>query len=160
WTVTGLLIGGALGFFGVMARLVQNQDLRGARRKVFNGVLGGSLGGLLGGVLFLLLQNAWAGGFKDRVDDAWGPRGTGFVALGACIGLLIGLAQVILKEAWVKVESGFRAGRELILSRPETTIGRAESCTIGLFGDNAVERLHARILRQGERFVVVDAGTP
>ena len=59
----------------------------------------------------------------------------GFVALGMCIGLLIGLAQVILKEAWVRVEAGFRAGREMILSKPEVTIGRAESCDIGLFGD-------------------------
>ena len=30
---------------------------------------------------------------------------------------MIGLAQVILKEAWIKVDAGFRAGRELILHR-------------------------------------------
>ena len=33
--------------------------------------------------------------------------GSGLVILGLCIGLLIGLAQVFLKEAWLKVESGF-----------------------------------------------------
>ena len=33
------------------------------------------------------------------------------------------------------------AGREIMLTKDETTIGRAESCDIGLFGDNAIERL-------------------
>ena len=82
----------------------------------------------------------------------WTPSAAGFVALGLCIGLLIGAAQVILKEAWVKVEEGFRPGRELIVSKGEIVIGRAESCDVGLFGDNAVERTHARIY--GETTVI------
>ena len=84
----------------------------------------------------------------------------GLVILGLCIGLLIGLAQVFLKEAWLKVESGFRAGREVMLSKDETTIGRAESCDIGLFGDNAVERTHARIQLKNNQYVLADAETP
>ena len=48
----------------------------------------------------------------------------------------------------------------MILSKPEITIGRAESCDIGLFGDDAIERTHARILLQGNRYVLTDAGTP
>ena len=79
--------------------------------------------------------------------------------LGLCIGLLIGLAQVILKDAWIKVESGFRAGRELMLTKDETTIGRAESCDLGLFGDNAIEKVHARIKRVDGRFLLLDAET-
>jgi pSer/pThr/pTyr-binding forkhead associated (FHA) protein len=82
------------------------------------------------------------------------------VALGILIGLMIGLAQVILKDAWLKVEEGFRAGRELILSRPEITIGRAEGCDIGLFGDQRVEKLHARIVQKDGRYVIEDTGTP
>ena len=72
---------------------------------------------------------------------------------------MIGLAQVILKEAWIKVESGFRPGRELILAQPEVTIGRGESCDVGLFGDPGVERLHAVIQRQGNVYLVRDAGS-
>ena len=90
--------------------------------------------------------------------DLWSPSAWGFVALGACIGLLIGLAQVILKEAWLKVEAGFRKGREVILSKPEITIGRAESCDIGLFGDPQIEKLHARIRQEGNRYVLIDEG--
>jgi hypothetical protein len=160
WAVTGLLIGAAPGVFDVLARLTRDEDLRGAARKIVNGTLGGALGGVLGSALFLALQ--FFGGllFRDRAEELWGPSAAGFVALGMCIGLLIGLAQVILKEAWVRVESGFRPGRELILTKPEVVIGRAESCDVGLFGDSTVERTHARILRKGREYVLDDAGTP
>jgi pSer/pThr/pTyr-binding forkhead associated (FHA) protein len=43
-----------------------------------------------------------------------------------------------------------------MLSKEATTIGRAESCDIGLFRDNAIERLHARILLQNNRYVLSD----
>ena len=79
--------------------------------------------------------------------------------LGLCIGLLIGLAQVILKEAWLKVEAGFRPGRELMLAKAEITLGRAESCDLGLFGDSGVDKTHARLLRKGERWLLVDNGS-
>jgi hypothetical protein len=161
WTITGLLIGSSLGVFDILARVVRGEDQRGAWRKIFNGLLGGTLGGLLGGVLFLVLKGAWAAVFQDKPADLlWSPSATGFVALGLCIGLLIGLAQVILKVAWVRVEAGFRPGRELILSKPEITIGRAEACDIGLFGDAAVERLHARILQRGGDYFLADNGSP
>lgn len=161
WTVTGLLIGSSLGVYDVLARLGRGEDLRGAGRKVRNGLLGGALGGFLGAALFLLLKGLLGRLFREELADAlWGPSATGFIVLGLCIGLLIGLAQVILKVAWVRVEAGFRRGRELILARPEVTIGRAESCDIGLFGDAGVEKLHARILQRGGEYYLADAGSP
>ena len=56
------------------------------------------LGGFLGGLPFGLPARRHVG-CLPRSDLA-----IGLVILGLCIGLLIGLAQVILKEAWVKVE--------------------------------------------------------
>jgi hypothetical protein len=161
WTITGLLIGASVGVFEILSSLVRQQDMAGSRGKLFKGILGGTVGGILGGALFVLLNTAWVGLFKGKdPNQLWSPSSMGFVALGMCIGLLIGLAQVIFKEAWIKVESGFRAGREKILGKEEITIGRAESCDIGLFGDNMVERLHARILKRGNDHYLVDAGTP
>ena len=93
-------------------------------------------------------------------DTLWDRAERTLVGLLGALAMIIGLAQVVLKEAWVRVEQGFRAGREMILSKPDTTVGRAESCDIGLFGDNAVERTHARILREGDRYLLVDADTP
>jgi predicted component of type VI protein secretion system len=81
------------------------------------------------------------------------------VALGACIGLAVALAQIILREAWLRVDSGFRPGRQLLLTRPETQIGRAEACDLGLFGDPTVEKVHAKILRKGNQWLLADAGT-
>ncbi len=160
WAVTGLLIGISLGAFDLLSCIVRPANWRGASRKVRSCVLGGTLGGLVGGGLSLILKLAWDRLFGDRPTDLlWSPTALGFVALGACIGLLIGLAQVILKEAWLKVEAGFRPGREMILSKAETTIGRAEGCDLGLFGDPLVDRLHARIVRAGGRYLLTDLGS-
>lgn len=160
WTITGLLIGASVGAFDLLASVLQGEDAAAARRKILKGLIGGGLGGILGGLLYVLLQDFWGSVFHNRPEEKlWSPSATGFVVLGACIGLLIGLAQVILKEAWLKVEKGFRAGREMILSKSETTIGRAENCDIGLFGDRAVERLHARIVLTNNAYFLVDAGS-
>jgi hypothetical protein len=127
-------------------------------RKVINGLIGGGIGGLIGGLLFIVLLLG-LGRLFDR-DDLLSSTAWGFVVLGACIGLFIGLAQIILKEAWVRVEAGFRPGRELILSKDEITIGRAESCDIGLFGGQGVEKVHARIVNKGGRYSLLDDDTP
>ncbi len=158
WVLVGVAIGASVGAFDLLRALSAQNDLRAPTRKVVNGAIGGLLGGLVGGVLFEALPALAA-----RVLRSDLPRSSlaiGLVVLGACIGLLIGLAQVILKEAWLKVESGFRPGRELLLSKDETTIGRAESCDVGLFGDGGVERLHARILLRDTHYLLADAGTP
>ena len=47
----------------------------------------------------------------------------------------------------------------MILSKPLITIGRAESCDVGLFGDPAIERQHASIRRQGGDYVLTDEGS-
>jgi hypothetical protein len=158
WTITGLIIGLALGAFETAASLASGKNIRGAVRKAINAAIGGTVGGLLGGLLAFTLRLALSILFASQGErEPLTPSAWGFVILGLCIGLMIGLAQVILKEAWLKVESGFRAGRELMLTKDETTIGRAESCDVGLFGDNSIERLHARIKRVDHRFILLDA---
>jgi hypothetical protein len=157
WVLSGLLIGASVGVYDWWQHRRHREAAAGAGRKIRNGVLGGLLGGLIGTTLYWALRlglTTLLGRDNLLSSGAWG-----FVALGLCIGLFIGLAQVILKEAWVRVEEGFRAGRELILSKDEVTIGRAESCDIGLFGDAGVERTHARILVRNHRYMLADAGT-
>ncbi len=151
WIIAGALIGSSVGAFDLLRAVALKQDMGAPLRKVVNGVVGGFLGGLVGGVVFGLV---YGNEYLPRSGQA-----VGLVVLGLCIGLLIGLAQVFLKEAWLKVESGFRAGREIMLSKEETTIGRAESCDVGLFGDAGVERTHARIRLTNNQYVLADAET-
>jgi hypothetical protein len=151
WVLVGVAVGVSIGVFDLLRALLSREQLGRAVRKIVNGAIGGFVGGLVGGVPF---------GFLLTAESL--PRSglaIGLVILGLCIGLLIGLAQVILKEAWVRVEAGFRAGRELMLSREETTIGRAEGSDILLLGDNTIERSHARIVRKNNRYLLEDADT-
>jgi hypothetical protein len=158
WVLTGLMVGVSVGLYDLLGRWVSQQELRGAAGKVVRGVVGGAVGGLLGGTLDWKLRDAWALLFPGK-GDLWSPSLTGFVVLGLCIGLLIGLAQVVLKEAWLKVEAGFRKGRELLLNKPVLTIGRSEMADLGLFGDMAIDKLHARIYQQDDRHLIADAGS-
>ena len=148
WTLTGALIGASIGTFDIMVSVAKKQDVINPKRKLIKCLIGGTIGGLLGGILTLVVRWAFASPVlswmftgKD-MDRLWTPTAVGFVVLGACIGLLVALAQIILKEAWVKVEAGFRPGREMILAKESTSVGRAESSDIALFGDAGVERTH------------------
>ena len=158
WVLTGLMVGTAIGAYDLLLGWVRQEELRAAGRKVLRGVLGGTIGGMLGGFLNLQLNNTWADRFPGK-SDLWSPSLTGFIVLGLCIGLMIAVAQVVLQEAWLKVEAGFRKGREVLLSKPLLTIGRAESCDLGLFGDPQIEKLHARIWQQEGRYLIGDAGS-
>jgi hypothetical protein len=162
WVLTGALIGASVGLYDLVMQR-GGAISAGTRRKLVNGLLGGLLGGVLGSVFYgamdFVLPRLVALVTRRPAEELTSTVAWGFVAVGLCIGLFIGLAQVILKEAWLKVEQGFRAGRELILTKDEITIGRAEGCDVGLFGDNTVERTHARIERKNERYVLADAGT-
>lgn len=96
--------------------------------KLRNGLIGGALGGLIGGLLFdpvAALANSATG---------MSSRATALVVLGVSIGACIGLAQVVLKEAWLTVVDGYRPGRQLILSRRVTTLGRAEHVPLAFLG--------------------------
>jgi hypothetical protein len=149
WMLAGVLIGAAVGAFDVLQAASSGQGTAGSFRKMVNGVIGGLLGGLLGGLPFTFLA--------PRGGALLSPAAVSLIILGASIGLMIGLAQVVLKEAWIEVEEGFRPGRVLLLTRDETTIGRAETCDLGLFGDNAIGKVHARIVRDNDRYLLAHA---
>ena len=165
WTIVGLLVGMSISFFEVGASLVTQRDFGSAIKKFVKCVIGGGIGGILGGLIaasskWVAGQVAAAVSSNVDVETLWTPTAVGFVAIGACIGLLVGLAQVILKEAWIRVEAGFRPGRELLLAKEKTTIGRAESSDIALFGDSGVEKSHANIVLDGGRYFLEDLQTP
>ena len=160
WTIVGFLIGASISFYEVISSVTTRRDIGNAIKKTIKCLVGGTVGGILGGGIALLLRFLAEKLTSRDVEQLWSPSALGFVAIGACIGLLVGLAQVILKEAWIKVEAGFRPGREMLLAKEKTSIGRAEGSDIALFGDAGVEKLHAHIVKDGGRYYLEDNQSP
>jgi hypothetical protein len=157
WLLTGALVGTALALFELARAYATQEELNSTYRKLLKCASGGALGGFLGGLLSLGLLLLCGQVFQDRdPTQLWSPTAIGFVALGMCLGLFIGLAQVWFTQAWLRVEEGFRAGREILVTRETTTLGRAESCDVGLFGDPSVDKCHARILLVAGRYYIED----
>jgi hypothetical protein len=150
WVLVGTLVGASVGVFDVARAVMAGEDVKAASKKLLNGVYGGLLGGFVGGLPFTLIYSSTK--LSDLVPNA--RLTIGLVLLGICIGLMIGLAQVILKQAWLRVEEGFRSGRELMLTKDETTIGRAEGCDLLLLADNTIAKLHAKIVLKNNRYLL------
>jgi hypothetical protein len=123
-----------------------------AGRKIRNGLIGGSIGGLVGGVLFDPIAHLVATG------TGMTSRAAAFVILGLCVGLFVGLVQVVLKDAWLTVLDGYRPGRQLILSQAETILGRAEHLPLPFMGplNETLDLEHARIMRKPDGTHVVE----
>jgi hypothetical protein len=148
WIALGFLVGGSVGVFDVIAGLAR-KDVAGPLKKLAKCTAGGTLGGILGGIFAWVLKFQLGRLLNDPSGNTlWSPTAVGFVILGGLIGLLVGLSQVVLLEAWVKVEAGFRPGRDLVITRDRTVIGRGEGSDIALFGDNGVEKQHATIVQE------------
>jgi Inner membrane component of T3SS, cytoplasmic domain len=160
WTIVGFLIGASISFYEIISSVAMRENIGSSIKKTIKCLLGGTVGGILGGGIALALQFLAQKLTTRDLEHLWSPSAIGFVAIGACIGLLVGLAQVILKEAWIKVEAGFRPGREMLLAKDKTSIGRAEGSDIALFGDSGVEKLHAHIVLDGGRYYLEDQQTP
>jgi hypothetical protein len=132
WLIMGMAVGVAEGVY------------ERSPRKLRNGLIGGGIGGLLGGVLFDPVMRLAA------TESGMLSRATGFIILGIAIGAFVGLTQIVLKEAWLTVLDGYRAGRQLILSQPVTFLGRAEHLPLPFLGpmNKDVEPQHVKISRR------------
>ncbi|MFO0864666.1 MAG: FHA domain-containing protein [Gemmataceae bacterium] len=138
WTIMGTAIGAVEG--------IVDQSVR----KIRNGLIGGALGGLLGGLLFIPISRVFGSPMSSRAF--------GFVILGMFIGLFIGLVQVILKDAWLTVQEGFRPGRQLILGTKEIAMGTSEKSDLIFIamGARGVEPLHLRIRKEKDGSFTVE----
>lgn len=71
----------------------------------------------------------------------------GLTAVGSAIGLLVGLTERVLRQAWVRVVAGRNEGAEFLLEKAVNAVGRDELSDVPLFGDPAVLPKHATISR-------------
>ena len=133
-----LLIARALGWglIGGIAGAAQGAASRSAL-VARQGAFGGLIGGFLGGTGFEILNGL---GFTAALS-----RLAALVAVGALAGFFVGVVQNLLKQAWIRVVLGRNEGKEYLISKPITTIGRSELSDIGLFGDPAIAPTHVAL---------------
>lgn len=148
WALIGLVIG-----------LAQGLPI-GSWRAARHGAVGGLIGGFAGGMLFEVLPYVLNPVLPGSADPGVISRGAGFTVTGAAIGLFVGLVETLMRQAWVRVVQGRNEGREHIISKPNTTIGRDELADISLFGDRDVLPQHAVIQLVGSRYSIRDGGGP
>ena len=144
WGLIGLFLGASQGF------------PIGSKKMSRHGAIGGFIGGMIGGSLFEMVPFILPLGKGSGVM----ARGISMSVTGAFIGFFIGLVDILMKQAWVRVVHGRNEGREHIISKDRTTIGRDELADIGLFGDPSIASVHAVIDSVGGgRHILRDAGS-
>lgn len=155
-----MVLGGAVGLSeGIAAR---------SFGKLSYGAIGGAMGGFIGGVLFVLLYmgavDSSSGGLIGSVfggeEGAALAGSLGLVILGACIGALSALVQGVFQPASVRVLRGWQEGREYSLEKVINQLGRDEAADVLLLRDMRIEKQHAIIRRDQERFVLVNHAPP
>ncbi|MHC4548142.1 MAG: vWA domain-containing protein [Planctomycetota bacterium] len=108
WVLLGALLGGG------MAYVVPNLKPRRA-------LLGGALGGAVGAAGFL-----WAAGALGDLA----ARLAGAVSLGFFIGLMIALAEVIFRNAWLQIGYGSGETATVTLGPEPVSVGSGKACTV------------------------------
>lgn len=136
-------------------------------RGLFQGAVGGLVAGVVTGTLFNPICDALA-----SVMLAAHPQTTGVIEIGApgraflsvfaglTIALFIGLAERVLRSAWVRLSLGRNEGKEWAIDRPQMMIGRSETAQIPIFSDPNIAPAHAYILHKNGVYVLADAGSP
>jgi len=121
-------------------------------KKCAYGIIGGIIGAGIGGFIFDPIS---------FVTNSGGPsRCIGLALMGAFTGIAIGLVEAALKDRWLYVSSGPLAGKQFILYKPQTSVGRDQSNDIYLFKDPTIQPRHAVIdVRSGKAVVIASAPT-
>ena len=131
---------------GVAMGLGQGIALRSKRLLVY-GLLGGVVGGLLGGLLFDPIDLMLLGPDKPSAHIS---RLIGFTVIGACVGAMIGLVELLARDAWLRMTQGPLSGKEFLLFKDVMNVGASPRSDIYLFNDALVAKDHAIIRSVGD----------
>jgi pSer/pThr/pTyr-binding forkhead associated (FHA) protein len=132
WAVFG-------GLLGVAPGLVLKAADRAAR-----GLMGGAVGGFIGGMVFL----ATASLFQQPIYG----RMLAIPMLGGILGACYGLAETLMRRAWLTVLSGPSEGYEFALGRRETSIGSGAKADLRLKTDPPMPGLALELKPENGRY--------
>lgn len=135
WTLAGCAMG-----------LGQGIALR-SKRIVVHGLLGGVIGGMIGGLLFDPLDLVILGSDEIGADSS---RLIGLIVIGAAVGAMIGVVELLTRDAWLRMIEGPLAGKEFLIFRDTMNIGSSPRSEIYLFNDDQVAPTHATLRVVGD----------
>jgi hypothetical protein len=146
------MIGRGLGwaFAGLAMGLGQGIALR-SKRLLLYGLLGGVIGGLLGGLAFDPIDFILLGSHKPSA--AW-SRLAGIAVIGASVGGLIGVVELLARDAWLRMTQGPLAGKEFLLFKDVMNIGASPKSDLYLFNDPLVAADHAVVRTAGDEYEI------
>ena len=162
---TLLLLGRGFGWALVGASIgLAHGIAKRAPQKMINGAVGGFIGGLIGGSAFETLVWISRGGLLPLPAGMMGSipsvvRFTAYAITGGAIGLFIGFIDEVTKKAWLIKLIGRNEGKEILLYKLTTTLGRDEYADIPIYGDPDVAPKHAVITAVGQRHFIQDVGS-
>lgn len=145
WALIGL-------FIGISQGLATESP-----KKMVNGAVGGFFGGAVGGFTFQVLREL--NGTQALAIPAEFMRLIGFTVTAGAIGLFIGFIEELTKQAWLVHLKGRNEGREFLVFKPETVVGRDELVDVPVFGDPDVEPRHFVIKANERRHTLIDMNT-
>ncbi|MEM4410026.1 MAG: FHA domain-containing protein [Candidatus Caldarchaeum sp.] len=133
--------------------------------RAIQGFLGGLLGGAVVGAVFDMIGVSLAPvvlAARGQVVGEVGifSRGVSAIGMGAAIGLFVGVVERLGRKAWLRLELARNEGKEWVVDKPRTFIGRSERADVPLFGDPYIFPMHACLYKQGNVYTIVDGGTP
>jgi hypothetical protein len=126
--------------------LAQGIALR-SKRLLLYGLLGGVVGGLLGGLLFDPIDMILLG--PDKPSAAW-SRLIGFAVIGLSVGGMIGIVELLARDAWLRMTQGPLTGKEFLIFKEVMNVGSSPRSDIYLFNDPLVAAQHAIIRAVGD----------
>lgn len=131
---------------GAAMGLGQGIALR-SKRLLIYGLLGGVVGGLLGGLLFDPIDVILLG--PDKPSAAW-SRLIGFAVIGLSVGGMIGIVELLARDAWLRMTQGSLTGKEFLIFKDVMNVGSSPRSDIYLFNDPQVAGQHAIIRAIGD----------
>jgi pSer/pThr/pTyr-binding forkhead associated (FHA) protein len=153
-----LLIGRGAGWALLGGMIGLSQGIAtGSTKKMINGFVGGLLGGGVGGSVFEIL--VWIGQTGAAPLSPGMIRFITYGITGGSIGLFIGFIEEIAKKAWIVRLVGRNEGKEYMIFKPVTVLGRSELVDLPVFGDPDIAERHAQIVTQGPKYVIEDLGS-
>jgi pSer/pThr/pTyr-binding forkhead associated (FHA) protein len=73
----------------------------------------------------------------------------GFAVIGACVGAMIGVVELLARDAWLRMTQGPLAGKEFLIFKDVMNVGSSPRSDIYLFNDPTVSESHARLRAVG-----------